>query len=146
MPVEQVTGVPTFAVHISAPLGSKVHDTASVTASPSTATGTVTYHLYTGLVCNVDNEIGSAEQVTLSGGLVPNSSETAALAAGSYSYQAGYSGDGNYTGSTGACEPFKIAQACSDTGTVVFDHDRATVDANNPAPVGSTEHDTSAAT
>ena len=92
-----------------------------MTASPFTATGTVTYHLYSGLVCNGNNEIGSAEQVTLSGGNVPDSSETAALAAGSYSYQAVYSGDGNYTGSTGACEPFKIAQASSSTDTVVFD-------------------------
>ncbi len=84
--------------------------------------------------------------MTLSGGLVPNSSETAALAAGSYSYQAVYSGDGNYTGSTGACEPFKIAQAGSATATVVKDHNGATVDANNPAPLGSKVHDTASVT
>jgi peptidoglycan/xylan/chitin deacetylase (PgdA/CDA1 family) len=31
------------------------------------------------------------------------------LAAGSYSFQAAYSGDGNYAGSTGACEAFTVA-------------------------------------
>ena len=129
-----------------AALGSKVHDTATVTASPFTATGTVTYHLYSGLVCNGNSEIGSAEQVTLSGGNVPDSSETAALAAGSYSYQAVYSGDGNYTGSTGACEPFKIAQAGSATATVVKDHNGGTVDVANPAALGSKVHDTATVT
>ena len=84
--------------------------------------------------------------MTLSGGLVPNSSETAALAAGSYSYQAVYTGDSNYTGSTGACEPFKIAQAGSATATVVKDHNGGTVDAANPAALGSKVHDTATVT
>ncbi len=128
-------------------LGSQVHDTATVTASPFTATGTVTYHLYSGLDCNANNELGSAEQVTLTGaGLVPNSSETDPLQAGSYSYKAVYSGDSNYTGSTGACEPFKIAQAGSQTATVVKDHAGVTVDAANPAVLGSQVHDTATVT
>jgi uncharacterized repeat protein (TIGR01451 family) len=94
-----------------AALGSMVHDTATVTAGPFTATGTVTYQLYSGLTCKAGNELGSAEQVSLSGGNVPDSSETSALDAGDYSYQAVYSGDGNYTGSTGACEPFSVGKA-----------------------------------
>ena len=104
-----------------AALGSKVHDTATVTASPFTATGTVTYQLYSGLTCASGNKIGSAQQVALSSGSVPDSAETAALQAGSYGYQAIYSGDGNYNGSTGACEPFAISKAGSATATVVFD-------------------------
>jgi uncharacterized repeat protein (TIGR01451 family) len=95
-----------------APFGSKVHDTATVTATPLTPTGTVTYQLYTGLTCKAGNEMGSAETVTLdSSGNVPDSTETAALNAGDYSYQAVYSGDSNYTGSTGDCEPFSISKA-----------------------------------
>ena len=81
-----------------AALGSQVHDTATVTSGNDsfTPSGTVTYHLYSGLECNVDNAIGDPETVTMSGGNVPDSSETDPLAAGSYSYQAVYSGDNNY--------------------------------------------------
>ena len=81
-----------------AALGSQVHDTATVSGQVGeiVPTGTVTYHLYSGLDCSVDSEIGSGEQVTLSGGNVPNSSETDPLQAGSYSYQAVYSGDNDY--------------------------------------------------
>ena len=42
-------------------------------------------------------------------GTVPNSATTAALTAGSYSYIGVYSGDSNYTGSTGAVEPLTIS-------------------------------------
>jgi hypothetical protein len=51
---------------------------------------------------------------------VPNSSTESNLAAGSYSFQAAYSGDGNYSGSTGPCEPFTVAAVVSKitpTGT-----------------------------
>src|SRR4029077_11361230 len=127
-------------------LGSKGHDTATVTASPFTATGSVTYQLYSGLACASGSEIGSAQQVTLSSGSVPDSAETAALQAGSYSYQATYSGDSNYNGSTGACEPFQISKAGAATATVVKDHSGTTVDAANPAVLGSKVHDTATVT
>ena len=131
-----------------APLGSQVHDTATVTSGNDsfTPSGTVTYHLYSGLDCNVDNAIGDPETVTMSGGNVPDSSETDPLAAGSYSYQAVYSGDNNFAGSTGPCEPFKIAQASSSTDTVVKDHGGNVVDAANPAALGSQVHDTATVT
>jgi uncharacterized repeat protein (TIGR01451 family) len=118
--VKDHDGTTVDAAHPAA-LGSKVHDTATVTASPFTATGSVTYHLFTGLDCQAGNEIGTGEQVSLSGGAVPDSSETSALTAGSYSYQAVYSGDGNYNGSTGDCEPFNVAQGSTSTATTVFD-------------------------
>src|SRR5215471_4259196 len=129
-------------------LGSQVHDTATVTSGNDsfTPSGTVTYHLFSGLDCNVDNEIGSGEQVTMSGGNVPDSSETDPLQAGSYSYQAVYSGDDNFAGSTGPCEPFKVAKADSSTATVVKDHNGDVVDAQNPAVLGSQVHDTATVT
>src|SRR5262249_8878542 len=107
-------------------------------------TGSVTYHLYAGLTCS-GTEIGSGETVTMSGGLVPDSSETAALQAGSYSYQAVYSGDGNYNGSTGACEPFKIAKAESTTDTVVFDADTNAPWSGNET-TGASSYDTATVT
>ena len=95
-----VTGVP----------GESVHDTATVTASPSgfTPTGTVTYEFFTTI-----NGTGSHtdQVVTLAGGVVPNSANTAALAAGAYSYVAIYSGDSHYKGSTGAVEPLTVSKA-----------------------------------
>jgi uncharacterized repeat protein (TIGR01451 family) len=42
---------------------------------------------------------------------VPNSKTTDALAAGDYAFQAVYSGDSNYSGQTGACEPFSLGKA-----------------------------------
>jgi hypothetical protein len=52
--------------------------------------------------------------VTLSqDGSVPASSSSGALAAGSYGYQAAYSGDSNYQPLTGSCEPFTVAHAPS---------------------------------
>jgi hypothetical protein len=46
--------------------------------------------------------------VTLSGGLVPNSAIQSSLGAGSYSFQAAYSGDSNYASSTSPCENFTV--------------------------------------
>ena len=42
---------------------------------------------------------------------------TGALAAGSYAFQATYGGDANYSGSTGACEPFSVAPAAATLST-----------------------------
>jgi uncharacterized repeat protein (TIGR01451 family) len=92
--------------------GASAYDTSTVSPSDGfTATGTVTYQLFSGLDCKAGNEIGSADQVTMSGGNVPHSSATDPLQAGDYSYQAVYSGDSNYKGSTGDCEPFSVSKA-----------------------------------
>jgi Bacterial Ig-like domain (group 3) len=87
-----------------------------------TPTGTVTYNFFADGSCAGEPTL--SDQVTLSSGTVPDSSDTAALGSGSYSFQASYSGDPNYTVSTGACEPFVVAlalpvvsNAVSDAGT-----------------------------
>src|SRR6185312_6936412 len=93
--------------------GASAYDTATVSGQQGqiVPTGTVTYQLFTGLDCKAGNELGSAGQVTMSGGNVPHSSATDPLQAGGYSYQAVYSGDSNYKGSTGDCEPFSVTKA-----------------------------------
>jgi large repetitive protein len=126
-----------------AALGSKVHDTATVTAAPFTATGTVTYQLYSGLDCKAGNELGSAGQVTMSGGNVPASVDSPVLQAGDYSYQAVYSGDGNYNGSTGDCEPFAVAKAPTSSATIVFDAATNAAWSGSEA-TGSSAYDTAA--
>jgi uncharacterized repeat protein (TIGR01451 family) len=105
-------------------LGDRVHDTSTVSGSPFTPTGSVTYYFFTGTsACPSDGTTGAAssDTVTLSGGIVPKSTTHGPLTAGMYAYDAVYSGDGNYSGSISSCEPFTVSQGSSSTGTVVFD-------------------------
>ena len=57
--------------------------------------------------------------VALVGGTA-GSGSAPSLGAGSYCFQATYSGDANYTASTGACEPFSVAPSGSQTTTTVL--------------------------
>src|SRR5262249_56992648 len=90
-------------------LGETVLDTATVSGSPLTPTGTVTY-TFTGQLAGLTPPAGSGwtvvdattwtDTVTLTGGLVPNSPVTPALPAGGYQFQASYSGGAKYHPST----------------------------------------------
>src|SRR5437868_6187989 len=84
---------------------------------------------------------------TMTTGTVPNSAETAALGAGNYSYQATYSGDGNYATSTGSCEPFTVNSASTTTSPLV-NHPCPTRRSSdlNKAALGSQAHDTASVT
>jgi hypothetical protein len=88
--------------------GASAYDTATVATSDGfTATGTVAYTFFTNGACSTGT--GATDTVTLTAaGLVPNSKTEGPLAAGSYAFQAAYSGDSNYAGSTSACEPFSV--------------------------------------
>ncbi|MGO9028778.1 MAG: beta strand repeat-containing protein [Acidimicrobiales bacterium] len=100
--------------------GAQAYDTATVTGIEGfTPTGSVTYDLYDGDSCIGDPV--SANTQDLADGDVPNSSTTAALAAGTYSYQATYSGDSNYDGSSSTCDTFTVGTATSAVGTAVDD-------------------------
>ena len=89
--------------------GAKAFDTASLSglAAGETPTGSVTYSLFDNGSCNA--AAASTQTVNLkANGSVPNSADTARLEAGSYSYRAAYSGDGNYSPQTSSCEPFTV--------------------------------------
>src|SRR5215472_12658635 len=90
------------------PTGSSAYDTATVNGSGGfTPTGSVSYTFFTNNNCSGTG--ASAGTVTLTAtGAVPNSNTKGPLAAGSYSFQATYSGDANYAGSTSPCEPFSV--------------------------------------
>ncbi len=60
------------------------------------------------------------------------------MVAGSFAFQATYSGDGTYTGSTGACEPLTVTTIASNTVTVIHNAAHATV---TSVPAGTTVHD-----
>ena len=99
--------------------GASAYDTSTVSGAAGVApTGTVTYNYFANNSCS---GTPAGQTVTISAGIVPNSSPSQALAAGSYSYQAVYSGDNNYTGSPGPCETFSVVKALSKTATTVFD-------------------------
>src|SRR5437660_1205331 len=98
--------------NISIPLGASVgngttvHDTAIVSGTNGiTPTGNVTYTFFNNGACS---GTGAIQTVKLSGGLAPNSTTQGPLADGSYSFEATYSGDSNYSASTSACEPFNV--------------------------------------
>jgi hypothetical protein len=101
-------------------VGAVAYDTAVLSVSGTvTPTGTVTYSLFDNGSCS--GTAGSTDAVTLSStGSVPDSSATAALAAGTYGYSAAYSGDGTYAGLSASCESFSVGAAPSATSTVVY--------------------------
>ncbi len=103
-------------------LGEKVYDTATVSGTPFTPTGTVTYYFYdTASPVFGTTTPASTQTVTLSGGTVPNSATTGVLTAGGYAYIAVYSGDSNYTGYTGPVEPLTIGKLNSSVSTTIKD-------------------------
>jgi hypothetical protein len=132
-----------------APSGSEVtgasfHDTANVTGVPgATPTGIVTYSLFENDGCT--GTPASSQNVTLISGSVLASSSTGELAAGNYSFQAMYYGDGNYLASTSSCEMFSVGKAPTTTTTVVLDSfgDNVT---NTEIPLGSTVTDNATVT
>lgn len=73
-------------------------------AKASTATGTVTYNLYSASSCTASSEVFHGGTVSVTGGVAaPSASVTSALAPGSYYWQATYSGDANNLANVSAC-------------------------------------------
>src|SRR3989442_1518642 len=87
--------------------GTTVHGTAIISYGSGAFTGTVTYNFFTGSTCGgTATIVGSPVPVT--NGMVPNSASQAFNAAGSFSWNAVYSGDSNNDGSRSNCEPLKV--------------------------------------
>jgi hypothetical protein len=103
---------PTLATTLSSTsitVGASVTDSAALTGSFS-AGGTVTYEFFTGSTCTgTATTVGTP--VTVTGGVVPNSASQAFNSAGSFSWNAVYSGDANNNGATSACEPLTVNKA-----------------------------------
>src|SRR5204862_7995976 len=104
-------------------------------------TSTVTYRFFTNNACTVPADGSEAQPVAVNGD-VTDSSPSAALGVGSYSYKASYSGNANYDAATSDCEPLKVATATPTLATTVKDAGGSTVDNAHPAPLGSKVHAT----
>jgi hypothetical protein len=94
-----------------------VFDAATVSGVPSIVpTGTVTYTFFNNGQCTgMGNPAGGGDLV---GGVPPNSSTVGPPAAGTYAFQAVYSGDANYTGSTSLCEPLTVFTVVEPTAQI----------------------------
>src|SRR5206468_2282381 len=127
-------------------LGSTVHDTASFSSLTSgfPATGTVTYKFYgtgtcTGSLSTLFSGDGMQDVTIGSGSVIPDSSATSALPAGSYSFQASWPGDSNYNSATSDCEPLTVNKASTATATAIHLDPGHTVVTS--VALGSTVHD-----
>ena len=96
---------PSIATTLSATapvaVGAQVHDRATLTGATATAGGTVTYTVYSDKTCQT--WFAGAGTKTVTKGGVPNSSNVTFNTAGTYYWQAVYSGDANNAAATSAC-------------------------------------------
>src|SRR5207302_918273 len=120
---------PTITTTLSATtitVGSSVTDSSTMT-SFFQAGGTVTYNRFSGATCAGTATVVST--VTVTNGVVPNSAANTPTPAGSYSFQASYSGDANNNAATSACEPLTVQKA-SPTITTTLSATTITVGAS----------------
>src|SRR5580658_10235810 len=88
---------------ISVPASTAVTDTATLTGTnAATATGTVTYNVYSDAACTTAVNSGTAQTITTPGTL-PASSPVSLPTAGTYYWQASYSGDTDNGASLSVC-------------------------------------------
>ncbi len=110
---------PTIATQLSAStakIGDSITDSATLTGATSTAGGTVTYHAYAGSnTCTGTDLLNSTKTVT--NGVVPDSGAFVASAAGTFSFQAVYSGDANNDPATSVCSTEQLVVKAAPTAT-----------------------------
>jgi hypothetical protein len=87
---------------LSVQVGSSVYDTATLTGASSNAGGTVTYTVYSDSACSQNARDAGTKTVT--NGSVPQSDSLPFNTAGTFYWQAAYSGDVNNNPATSACE------------------------------------------
>ena len=101
-----------------APIGSTVHDLATVTGSGPTPTGTVNFTWFTNTTCTGDRASPQAPTSPSCAGIAhPSNDETVTTTGGSF--KAHYNGDANYNPSDGACEPVEGLKLTPGIVTVI---------------------------
>jgi hypothetical protein len=91
------------------PVGATVHDSATLTGATSDAGGTVTYTVYTNDTCTLGAQDAGTKTVT--NGSVPDSDPITFNSAGTFYWQAAYSGDVNNDPATSDCTTEKLVVA-----------------------------------
>ncbi len=129
-------------------IGGSVHDSATLSGATLNAGGTLSYTIYTDQFClnQADTNLISAQPstVNVTNGIVPNSDDVTFKMAGTFYWQAVYSGDANNTGSTSACtsETLVVSANVPTVTTTVKDANNTDV-TNSAVAIGSVLHDTS---
>ncbi|WP_436495285.1 prealbumin-like fold domain-containing protein [Actinokineospora sp. HUAS TT18] len=85
----------------SAPVGSTVHDTATLSGASANAGGTATYTVYSDTGCSQNPQ--DAGTVNVTNGIVPNSNGITFNTAGTFYWQVVYSGDANNNPAISVC-------------------------------------------
>ncbi len=85
----------------SAAINALVHDSATLSGATSNAGGTVTYTAYNNSACTTGAQAAGVKSVT--NGVVPDSNAISFASAGTYYWQAAYSGDANNASATSGC-------------------------------------------
>ena len=130
---------PSIATTLSATtvsIGDPVHDSATLTGATANAGGTVTYTAYSDSSCTQNPQDAGTKTVT--NGVVPDSNAISFSAAGTYFWQAVYSGDANNNGATSPCTSEKLVVKTNPSITTTL----STITAN----VGDTVHDSATLT
>ena len=103
---------PTIATQLSAStgtVGDTVHDSATLSGASASAGGTVTYSVYSDSSCST--KVADGGTVNVTNAAVPDSNGVPFNTAGTYYWQASYSGDADNTGSLSACTDEKLVIA-----------------------------------
>ncbi|MDQ4490884.1 hypothetical protein RBS60_11830 [Sinomonas sp. ASV486] len=133
------TNSPTIATTLSATTitaGSSAHDSATLSGASANAGGTVTYSVFSDNACSV--KVSDAGTVTVTAGSVPNSNDVTFNTAGTYFWQAAYSGDANNNGATSPCTSEQLVVKTKPT--------IATTLSATSITVGGSVHDSAALT
>jgi len=132
----------------SVPLGTVMHDLATVTLTPSAVpTGSVTFRFYTSAAaCTADiNFSGGTTKGTIAldgnnPGVASPSTDTGTLGAGAYAFKANWPGNANYPGTTSSCENFTVSKADTTTTTQVHNTNHEDI-TNTSVALGTVVHD-----
>ncbi len=119
-------------------IGTKVYDTATLSGETSTAGGTVSYALYSDSNCTIQVADLTPSTDTVVNGQLPNSAPYTFDSAGTYYFQATYSGDVNNAGAVSSCTSEEM----------VVQKDKPTISTQtvpgSPVAIGTSVHDTAA--
>jgi hypothetical protein len=125
---------PSIATSLSATtvsIGQPVSDSATLTGATSNAGGTVTYTAYSDSSCSQNPQDAGTKTVT--NGVVPDSNAISFSAAGTYFWQAAYSGDANNNPATSPCTSERLVVKTNPSITTTL--------SATSVNVGTTVHD-----
>jgi hypothetical protein len=133
--VTPAQAAPTIATTLSATsinTGGSVHDSATLSGATATAGGTVTYTIYTDNTCMTQATVQpTPATVMVTNGTVPNSADVTFPTAGTFFWQAAYSGDAGNTAAMSNCasEQLTVANGNMASPTISTQLSRSTIKA-----------------